>query len=150
MRPEQADGSIEPRSELIVDAGASRSRPARILIVDDDLVVTETFSRMLTLEGYDVHTAPDAETAMREVETNGPDAILLDLRMRVADGLTFLRRLRAREMQQRTAVAVITADYLLDPAITAEINDLGAAVHFKPLWLEDLLQITKQLLQSVR
>ena len=149
-RPEQADSPVEPRPELIHDERASHSRPARILVVDDDLVVTETFSRMLTLEGYDVRTAPDAEAAMREVETSRPDAILLDLRMRVADGLTFLRRLRAREMQQRTAVAVITADYLLDSAITTDLNELGATVHFKPLWLEDLLQITKELLQRVR
>ena len=67
----------------------------KILIVDDDEGVTQTFARMLRLEGYQVRTAMNAETGLREAEHSRPDAIILDLRMPLVDGLGFLRRLRA-------------------------------------------------------
>ena len=53
-----------------------------ILIVDDDEGVTQTFARMLRLEGYHVRTAINAENGLREAEDCHPDAIILDLRMR--------------------------------------------------------------------
>ena len=67
----------------------------RLLIVDDDLSTTQTFAQILTLEGYDVRTAATAESGLREVERAHPDAIILDLRMPLIDGLGFLRRLRS-------------------------------------------------------
>ena len=73
------------------------SIPASILIVDDDEAVTQTFARMLKLEGYAVRTALNAETGLREAQEYQPDAIILDLRMPLMDGLGFLRRLRAND-----------------------------------------------------
>src|SRR5204863_2471239 len=70
---------------------------ATILIVDDDISVTWTFARMLRMEGYAVLTAFDAETGLRETAAHQPDAILLDLRMPIMDGVKFLRQLRGRE-----------------------------------------------------
>ena len=58
--------------------------------------VTQTFARMLRLEGYQVRTAVSAETGLREAEESRPNAIILDLRMPLVDGLGFLRRLRAQ------------------------------------------------------
>jgi DNA-binding response OmpR family regulator len=46
----------------------SDSIPASILIVDDDEAVTQTFARMLELEGYAVRTARNAETGLREAQ----------------------------------------------------------------------------------
>ena len=68
---------------------------SKILIVDDDEGVTQTFARMLRLEGYQVRTAVSAETGLREAAVNHPDAIILDLRMPLLDGLGFLQIGRA-------------------------------------------------------
>ena len=46
---------------------------AKILIVDDDEGVTQTFARMLRLEGYDVRTAVNAETGLEEAERTHPE-----------------------------------------------------------------------------
>lgn len=126
----------------------SQSQRGTILIVDDDPDMAQTFARMLALEGYDVHTALDAETGLRAVDASRPQAILLDLRMPLVDGIAFLRHLRARADQRETPVAIITGDYLMNQAITDALNELGAAVYFKPLWLEDLVDITRRLLVS--
>jgi DNA-binding response OmpR family regulator len=119
----------------------------KILIVDDDEGVTQTFARMLQLEGYQVRTAVSAETGLEEAARSRPDAIILDLRMPLIDGLGFLRRLRERDEHRSTPVAIVTGDYFLDDAISSELRELGAELRFKPLWLEDLVGLARELLK---
>ncbi len=118
-----------------------------ILIVDDDEGVTQTFARMLRMEGYKVRTAMSAETGLRDVTENPPDAIILDLRMPMVDGLGFLRSLRSREAQRATPVAIVTGDYFLDDTVSSELRELGAELKYKPLWLEDLVGLARTLLK---
>ena len=120
---------------------------ASILIVDDDEAVIQTFARMLQLEGYDVRTAMNAESGLLSAAENRPDAIILDLRMPLVDGLGFLRRLRSSAGQHNTPVAIVTGDYFLDDKISAELHQLGAELKFKPMWLEDLVGLAKNLLK---
>ncbi|HMJ84639.1 MAG TPA: response regulator [Vicinamibacterales bacterium] len=120
---------------------------SKILIVDDDEGVTQTFARMLRLEGYQVRTAVNAENGLREAEDCHPDAIILDLRMPLVDGLGFLRRLREHDEQRLVPVAIVTGDYFLDDAVSSELRELGAELRFKPLWLEDLVGLARNLLK---
>jgi DNA-binding response OmpR family regulator len=120
---------------------------SKILIVDDDEGVTQTFARMLRLEGYTVRTAVSAEKGLIEAEQSHPDAIILDLRMPLVDGLGFLRRLRANDDSRRTPVAIVTGDYFLDDSVSNELRELGAELRFKPLWLEDLVGLARNLLK---
>jgi len=118
-----------------------------VLIVDNDPGVLQTFAQMLRLEGYEVVTALDSAAALREVETSPPDAVLLDLRMPLMDGLAFLRQLRAHGEQRHTPVAIMTADYSVDEATTIELRKLESDLYFKPLWLQDLVYIVQRLLR---
>jgi two-component system, OmpR family, response regulator PrrA len=118
-----------------------------ILIVDDDEGVTTTFARMLRLEGFEVFTAVNGEMGLREAAAVRPDAIILDLRMPLVDGLRFLRRLRADAEQRNVPVAIVTGDYFLDEEISTELRQLGAEVKFKPLWLDDLVGLARDLLK---
>src|SRR6267143_6448307 len=119
----------------------------KILIVDDDEGVTQTFARMLRLEGYHVRTAVNAEAGLQEASEGHPDAIILDLRMPILDGLGFLRRLRAVTDQRRIPVAIVTGDYFLDEAVSTELHEHGAELRFKPMWLEDLVGLARNLLK---
>jgi len=130
-----------------VPSTATARDTAKILIVDDDEGVTQTFARMLRLEGFEVRTATSAEAGLREAERSHPDAIILDLRMPIVDGLDFLRRLRADDTQRATPVAIVTGDYFLDDLISSELRELGAELKFKPLWLEDLVGLARNLLK---
>ena len=118
-----------------------------VLIVDDDRGVTDTFARMLRLEGFAVLTAFNAESGLRQVDERHPQAIILDLRMPLTDGVQFLRQLRGRANQQTTPVAIVTGDYFLDDTLSAELRALGAQVRFKPLWLEDLVGLARTLVK---
>jgi DNA-binding response OmpR family regulator len=124
--------------------------PSKVLIIDDDEAVTQTFAGILRLEGHEVRTALDAESGLKQADTLHPDAIIVDLRMPLINGLGFLYRLRARERCKDTPVAIVTADYTLDESIPRELAELGAQLHFKPLWLEDVVDLAHSLLASER
>jgi DNA-binding response OmpR family regulator len=119
---------------------------ATILIVDDDEGVTQTFARMLRLEGYQVRTAVTAEKGLEVAAESRPDAIILDLRMPLVDGLGFLRRLRMHATERTIPVGVVTGDYFLGDAVSNELRELGAELRFKPMWLEELVGLARNLL----
>jgi len=130
-----------------VIAPEAASATKTILIVDDDRSVADTFARMLKLEGFEVATAINAEAGLELAEHVRPNAIILDMRMPIMNGLQFLRKLRAKPHLVETPVAIVTGDYFVenDHAIKHEIFTLGAALRFKPLWLEDLIVLAKTL-----
>ena len=121
--------------------------PSRVLIVDDDVSVTDTFSRMLRLEGFEVWAALSADEGLSLAQAHRPHAIILDLRMPLVDGLAFLRRLRANETAHETPVAIVTGDYFLEDSVSNELRELGAELRFKPLWLEDLVGLARNLVK---
>jgi DNA-binding response OmpR family regulator len=123
-----------------------RPKPPTILIVDDDEVVTDHFAKTLRMEGYEVRTAVDGEAGLLEATAGHPDAIILDLRMRLLNGVEFLRRLRDQADLQETPVAIVTGDYFLDDEVMEELRVLRADLRYKPLWIEDLVELTGQLL----
>jgi DNA-binding response OmpR family regulator len=119
-----------------------------VLIVDDDPDVLRTLARMLRSFGYHVLTAFDAESALLSLAADRPAAALVDLRLTRLDGIAFMRRLRAQEVNQRTPVAIVTADDLLDDAMFGELRALNATVYFKPLWAHELNALTEFLLHG--
>ena len=117
-----------------------------VLVVDDDEGVALTFSRMLRLQGYRVETATNPEAGLAIATARPPDAIILDLRMPLVNGLEFLRRLRSFKTDHPASVTVVTGDYFIEDHIAAEINQLGAQVCFKPLWIDDLVDVVGAML----
>jgi two-component system response regulator PrrA len=127
------------------DGPSTRSVTRTILIVDDDRSVADTFARMLKLEGFNVATALNAEAGLELADSVRPDAIILDMRMPITNGLQFLRMVRAKPHLIDVPVAIVTGDYFLSDPIQQELKSLGASIRFKPLWLEDLIALAKTL-----
>jgi len=119
-----------------------------VLVVDDDEGVALTFSRMLRLHGYRVETATNPEAGLAIAITRPPDAIILDFRMPIVGGLEFLRRLRDFKTDRVPSVTIVTGDYFIDEHIAAEIKRLGAQVCFKPLWIDDLVDVVRAMIPS--
>ena len=90
------------------------------------------------LAGFTLQTSFSAGAALDELAAQPADAILVDFRMPVMDGLQFLRELRARPSHRTIPVAVVTGDYQLEERVVAELQTLGAVLRFKPLWIDDL------------
>src|SRR5258708_19726336 len=81
--------SLEGRATSKPEAGSEENmvslwparRPARILVVDDQPSIAGLMSQLLTMRGYEVVTAADAQQAQAEVRRQAPDLILSDVRM---------------------------------------------------------------------
>jgi DNA-binding NtrC family response regulator len=121
---------------------------ASILVIDDDEGVRDTFAHTLRLEGYEVRTAPNAEIGLHTVETGHTDAIILDLRMPLINGLGFLYRLRAHDARRDMPVAIITGDHSVTDTLAIEMQELGAELFYKPLWVEDIVDLTRGLVHK--
>ncbi len=131
-----------------IEGSATASAARTILIVDDDRSVADTFSRMLRLEGFNVAAALSAEAGLELASSVQPHAIILDMRMPITNGLQFLRTLRSHPHLMEVPVAIVTGDYFLPDPIQSELKSLGAAIRFKPLWLEDLIALARTLVAS--
>jgi two-component system response regulator PrrA len=127
--------------------GDSSTAPPRVLIVDDDGATADSFSRTLRLEGYEVWSALSAEEGLALAQTHQPHVIVLDLRMPLTSGLQFLRAIRAIPGLATTPVAIVTGDYGLDGEVRDEITALGAELRFKPIWIEELVTLARELLR---
>ena len=131
-----------------IQSWAADSAVRTILIVDDDRAVADTFARMLKLEGFSVATAVSAEAGLELADNVLPDAIILDMRMPITNGLQFLRQLRSKPHLVEVPVAIVTGDYFLSESVQYELKALGASIRFKPLWLEDLLALARTLVSA--
>lgn len=74
---------------------AVTASPPRILVVDDDLTVSEVVTRYLQREGYVVEVAYDGAVALARALADPPELVVLDLMIPSLDGFEVCRRLRA-------------------------------------------------------
>lgn len=66
----------------------------KILVVDDEPIVTEVVEKYLVHEGYRVAVVRDGAAALAAVESEAPDLIVLDLMLPKVDGLEVCRHVR--------------------------------------------------------
>jgi two-component system, cell cycle response regulator DivK len=81
----------------------------RILIVDDSAANLKLARVLLTCEGHEARTAPDAEQALKLLETFHPRLILMDIQLPGMDGLTLTRRLKSDPAKKDIIVVALTA-----------------------------------------
>lgn len=117
----------------------------KILVVDDDENIRDTLQPILTLEGYEVDTAPDGESALKKAENDAFNIVLLDLKLQDMTGIQVLRRLRV--MSPRTMVIMVTGYPTIDNAV--ESLNLGASAYImKPINPEELLRFIHEKIKK--
>jgi excisionase family DNA binding protein len=114
-----------------------------VLVVDDEDVIRDFFSRALT--GYKVLTASSGEEALSIIKKDKPDLVLLDIKMPGIDGIETLRKIK--EIDSRIVVIMLSAFATLENNITAA--RLGAYTSIaKPFDLEEMKSIIKVAMVS--
>jgi DNA-binding response OmpR family regulator len=79
---------------------------ARILVVDDEPLITESLTYSLQLEGFEVESVGDGSQVLEVVEKFQPDIVVLDIMLPGMSGLEVCRRLRT---QSAIPVIMLTA-----------------------------------------
>ncbi len=85
------------------------TRPARILVVDDQLTNRQLLAEMLALDGHQVEHAANGEVALAAATAAPPDLVMLDVLMPGVDGYEVCRRLRAHERLRMVPVVMVTS-----------------------------------------
>ncbi len=115
----------------------SRLEGARILVVDDEALVRAPVARYLRRRGAWVVEVCDGAHALRRLEREPFDAVVLDVNMPVMDGLQLLAELERRRSPVAARVVYLTAD---EPALAALRTDprLAGRVLAKPVEMAEL------------
>jgi signal transduction histidine kinase len=95
----------------------TNTKPARILLVDDEESVRETMAAILQRAGYDIVAAPSGEKALEHVNSEQFDLLLTDLRMEGMTGVELMAELRKHSPD--TPSIMLTGYASLDSAIEA-------------------------------
>ena len=97
-----------------------RVKHGTVLVVDDLAPNLKLLERLLTFEGYAVLMASDGQEAVETVHRDGPDLVIMDVRMPRLDGFAACRALKADPRSRLTPVVLMTG--------TAEREDRVRAI----------------------
>lgn len=117
------------------------ARPPRVLIVEDDDALRLLCRVNLELAGYRVAEASSVPEAEDALASDAVDLVLLDVHVGADDGIELMRSLRQRGHE--APVVIFTGTAQLDPATTAEADDVVP----KPFQLEQLLDVVHRLVR---
>jgi DNA-binding response OmpR family regulator len=117
----------------------------RVLIVDDEPNIVTALEYLLQKRGYAVRVATNGEEALRLVDSERPDVVLLDVMMPVKSGYEVAQRIRERPELGRTRIVMLSAR-----GREAEIDkglSLGADLYItKPFSTQELVAKIDELL----
>jgi DNA-binding NtrC family response regulator len=120
---------------------------ARVLVIDDDQIVLDSISQILTDENYDVDVTLRGAEGLERAIRKDYDIVLIDIRMPDMGGIKVLRDIR----RKRPALPVVMiTGYATAPSAEMAMN-LGAADFIeKPFEPEELLETVASALQTAR
>ena len=121
------------------------SKPARILVVDDDPDIVTMLSTRLSSRGFKVSTASDGHQAIELTKKELPDVVLLDVMMPGKSGWEVARAIKQDPATNAVKIVMVSAIGAKTNEITAPIYGADAHVD-KPFELDHLEKVIRQLL----
>ncbi len=114
----------------------------RILVLDDDPIVTLSCKRILGAEGYSISTVEKGEDALNKLSKEDFDVLISDVRLPDISGMTVLKE--ARIMKPDTDIVIITGYPTLEDA--KESTRLGAAEYIeKPFTPDFMINVARKV-----
>ena len=114
-----------------------------ILLVEDDHDIRVAVRQTLEMASYEVVSAPNGADALRILDRQQPDLIILDLHMPLMDGEEFLK---AKERDERVAEIPVILISASPPARIMKVAPKVDKIIIKPLDLEKFLEKIPQVL----
>ena len=140
--PRLCEESRAVENDAVADTGF---RAARILLVDDDELVRETYEEALRMGGHEVFTAGSGAAALTIFDRERPEMVITDLSMSGMNGLELATAVKSRDSK-------VSLVLLSGWAIQQEQDDVREAgvdrVLLKPCLVEDLLKTVQQTVKA--
>lgn len=120
----------------------------KILIVEDEISLSDAYHMLLKQAKYDVYVAHDGKEALEKAKAHTPDLILLDLRMPVLDGVGFLKEYDLINKHPNVKV-IVFSNYDMQDEID-EAYRLGAERYILKAWASprEILNLVRDALQD--
>lgn len=118
---------------------------ANILVVEDDNLVSDMLSQLLTRAGHDVQVAEDGEDAIAILQTFSPDIMVTDILMPKKSGTSLIAEVK--DQHPKMEIIAISGGGRSDPIGYLDLSEeLGAAISFAKPVDHDALLMTIDLL----
>jgi DNA-binding NtrC family response regulator len=115
----------------------------RILVVDDDAIVTVSCRRILESEGFEVVCVPSADEALGTLRRQDFDLLLIDVKMPKHDGLFLMREIK----KDLHPIPMIVMSGYPTPETIADVMKSGATQFIpKPFRPDELMKLIRQVL----
>lgn len=117
----------------------------QVMIVEDEQLLNEAYARVLTAANISLLRAYNGKEAIKLLEDNKPDIILLDLRMPVMDGIEFLKQQKPKETLPNTKI-IVFSNYD-DQREIDEAFSLGAMHYMLKAWAtpDELVKLIREV-----
>ncbi len=119
----------------------------KILVVDDEKMIRDLCTHILSAEGYQVTTASNGTAALEELNHSAADLMITDLKMPGIDGLELFERVKAQ--QQDMVTIFITGHGTIDTAIESLMRGVDGFI-LKPFTHEELLGTVNRAINRSR
>jgi DNA-binding response OmpR family regulator len=135
-------------SEMLINyySGSKRGRP-KVLVVEDDAIISYLLNFRLEREGFDVTLAADGQQACEYLETmTPPSLVLMDVMLPYLDGFELITRLRDKAEWDDVPVIMLTSkshEQSIVRALDAGANDYV----LKPFRPDELMARLRRLLR---
>jgi len=116
----------------------------KVIVVDDETSVLESFKMILGIKEYEVDTYEDGEEALKEFSKGKYDVGFVDIKMPKINGLDLLKKFK--ELDPDLEIAMVTA--YADEQSHAKAIDLGALEYLrKPFLMEEIYELVDRALR---
>lgn len=119
----------------------------KIMIVDDEPGVRESFEMILKIKDYDVTAFPEGESAVNSLKKSVYDIAFIDFKLPGMDGIQVLKKIK--EIDPEIEVVIVTA-YASESSHANAIT-LGALEYLrKPFLMEEIYELVERALRKKR
>lgn len=128
--------------------------PNKILIIEDDQVLSDVLHRKLIKENYEVFTAKDGEEGIAKVEEVKPDLILLDIVMPKKDGFEVMEALKKNDSKIPIVIISNSGQSVeISKALALGAKDYLVKAEFDPeevvLKVQKVLNVSGKIVENV-
>ncbi|MBN2061216.1 MAG: response regulator [Deltaproteobacteria bacterium] len=117
----------------------------KILVVDDEKIILDSCKLILTASGFDVVLAKSADSALKVLETQTPDILLMDVKMPDRDGISLMGELKERFPK---IPIVIMSGYMTQEVISESVKKGAIQVIAKPFTPDELVEVIQEVISE--